>query len=113
MLFAPGPPIVAAPVHLVDQAPVQISTVVPGVVLVDFGRVAYGNLRLTPPATATNRLTIHFGEALTAGRINRKPPGTVRYATTQVTPDRATPIIAAPSADPRNTGQAARRPHVN
>jgi len=36
----------AAPVRLVDQAPVAVSIVAPGVVLVDFGRVAFGNVRL-------------------------------------------------------------------
>lgn len=36
----------SAPVHLVDEVPVEIRTVAPGVFLVDFGRVAFGNLRL-------------------------------------------------------------------
>ena len=41
----------AAPVHLVEQAPISVTTVAPGVILVDFGRVALGNVRLTPLAT--------------------------------------------------------------
>ena len=52
----------AAPVHLVDEAPVKISTAAPGIFLVDFGRVAFGNLRLTPPAGATQEIKIHLGE---------------------------------------------------
>jgi hypothetical protein len=36
----------AATVHLVEQEPVRIRDVAPGVILVDFERVAFGNLRL-------------------------------------------------------------------
>ena len=97
----------AAPVHLVDEAPVAITTVAPGVVLVDFGRVAFGNLRLTPPAGATATVTAHFGEALAAGRIHRKPPGTVRYAAATVTLAGAKSLVVAPAPDARNTRQVA------
>lgn len=96
-----------APVRLVDEAPVKITAVAPGVVLVDFGKVAYGNLRLIPPASASNAITLHFGEACSAGRINRKPPGSVRYAMTQVTLAGAKPLVAAPPVDARNTKQPA------
>ena len=95
----------AAPVHLVDENPVSITTVAPGVHLVDFGRVAFGNLRLTPPATAAGTATLHFGESFTAGRINRQPPGTVRYATATVPLTGAKTLIAAPAPDARNTRQ--------
>ncbi len=46
-LGLPGPAS-AAPVKLFEQAPVTIREVAPGVVLVDFGRVAFGNV--APPA---------------------------------------------------------------
>lgn len=107
LLLAGNSSLPAAPVHLVDQAPVKITTAAPGVLLVDFGRVAYGNLQLTPPANTTVNITVHFGEAFADGRVNRKPPGTVRYATTKLTLDGAKPIIAAPPRDGRNTGQPA------
>ncbi len=94
-----------APVHLVDEAPLTIKAVAPGTILVDFGRVSFGNLRVIPPAGATGTVTVHFGEAMTGGRINRKPPGTVRYATTTVTLAGAQPVVAAPVADKRNTRQ--------
>ena len=97
----------AAPVHLVDEAPVTIATVAPGVFLVDFGRVAYGNLRVTPPAAAREKVTFHFGEAYANGRINRKPPGTVRYATASVTLAGTKSVVVAPAADARNTRQVA------
>ena len=93
----------AAPVHLVDEAPVSIKRVSSDVILVDFGRVAFGNIQLTPPADSGHSVTIHFGEDLHDGRINRKPPGSVRYAKTQIKLKGFSPIPAAPLADERNT----------
>jgi alpha-L-rhamnosidase len=93
--------------RLVAETPVFLTNVAPGVTLVDFGRVAFGNLRLTPPASTTNRITVHFGEASAAGRINRKPPGTVRYYQTQVLLAGAKTVVAAPPPDGRNTTQPA------
>ena len=56
---ATNPPVVEVPkaldqpvTHLVEQAPIAISEVAPGVYLVDFGRVAFGNLSLRPMASA-------------------------------------------------------------
>jgi alpha-L-rhamnosidase len=94
---------VAAPVHRVDEAPVSITQVKPGVILIDFGRVSFGNLQLAPPANADHRVSVHFGEDLQNGRINRKPPGTVRYAMTELHLKGSGPIPAAPPADERNT----------
>ncbi len=95
----------AAPVHLVEEAPVKISSVAPGVVLVDFGRVAFGNLRFPSPPQSDKAVTIHFGEAFKNGRINRKPPGSVRYAFTRIDLSGEGPVVAAPAADARNTGK--------
>src|SRR5271154_2669075 len=72
----------AADVHLVEQPPAQITSVESNVFLVDFGRVAFANLQIIPPTNATGKITVHFGEALSDGRINRKPPGSVRYVRT-------------------------------
>lgn len=107
LIFAIAPGLQGAPVHLVAQAPEQISPVAPGVILVDFGRVAFGNLRLTPPAGFTGQVTVNFGEALAGGRINRKPPGSVRYARVEVTLSGGRPVVVAPPADKRNTAQPA------
>jgi len=95
--------VAAAPVKLTDQPPVLITNVAPGVTLIDFGRVAFGNLSLVPPAGASGKITVHFGEAATAGRVNRTPPGTVRYARAEAQLDGAKPVIVAPPADKRNT----------
>ena len=74
----------ASPTRLVDEPPVHITTPATGVIQIDFGRVAFGNLRLTPPPGSNHKIKVHFGKALVDGRINRKPPGTVRYAMTQL-----------------------------
>ncbi|MEY3894872.1 MAG: hypothetical protein RLZZ214_391 [Verrucomicrobiota bacterium] len=93
----------AAPVHLVDEAPLSIKRVDANTVLVDFGRASFGNIQLTPPANAADPVSVHFGEDLRNGRINREPPGSVRYAVTRVRLQGAEPVIAAPPADERNT----------
>lgn len=93
----------AAPVHLVDEPAVTITTPVPGTYLVDFGRVAFGNVQLTPPAGAAGKLTVHFGEAFANGRINRQPPGSVRYASASATLAGEHALVVAPAADKRNT----------
>ncbi len=93
----------SAPVQLFEQAPVSITNLAPGVILVDFGRVAFGNLRLIPPPNATGLITVHFGEAFSDGRINRKPPGSVRYAQVITNLAGSKPLIIAPPASLRNT----------
>jgi hypothetical protein len=92
-----------APVAQVDQAPERITQVAPGVVLVDFGRVAFGNLRLLPPAESRGKITVRLGECLTLGRINRNPPGSVRYAQVAAELSGAAPLLVAPEPDGLNT----------
>ncbi len=99
-------PVTSAPTHLVSQAPSQITEVAPGVFLVDFQRVAFGNVRLTAPTGVSATVTVHFGESLASGRVDRKPRGTVRDARAEVTLRGGQPVTAAPAADPRNTEQA-------
>ncbi|MDF7825456.1 family 78 glycoside hydrolase catalytic domain [Pontiellaceae bacterium B12227] len=95
----------AAPVKLFQEKPEQITEVEPGIYLVDFGRVAFGNAELFPTiGKAGGEVTVHFGEDLVDGRVNRKPPGTVRYSKATVNLDGDTFLfIAAPPADKRNT----------
>ncbi|MBX3744085.1 MAG: family 78 glycoside hydrolase catalytic domain [Verrucomicrobiae bacterium] len=90
-------------VHLVPQEPARITRLTTNLHLVDFERVAYGNLLLTPSDTRTHAVTLHFGEALADGRVLRTPPGSVRYARMAVTLEAGRPRIAAPPPDRRNT----------
>jgi hypothetical protein len=96
--------------HLIEQAPLEISKVAPGVFLVDFGRVAFGNLSLFPTASAgaateatNHEVTVRFGEALKNGRVDTQPPGSVRYAEVKVSLKDSGTTRVAPPADARNT----------
>ncbi len=93
------------PVSLTEQKPVSITKCPDGAYLVDFGKVAFANIQLSPPESTTEELTIHFGEAFDKNvrRINRKPPGTVRYNLAKIKLAGAKSIIVAPPADARNT----------
>ena len=94
----------AASTHLVEQAPVGISKIAPGIFLVDFGRVAFGNLSLIAANVAPSKtITVRFGEALKDGRVDEHPPGSVRYAEVKVVPKGAETVIVAPPVDERNT----------
>src|SRR5215472_12629107 len=88
----------AAPVQLVEQLPIDVVVASPGLSLTDFGRVAFGNLELRPPPEASGKINIHFGEALAAGRIDRHPPGSVRYAAVEVSLAGTNTIVVAPPA---------------
>jgi len=96
--------------HLVEQTPIKISEVARGVFLVDFGRVAFGNLSLSPAASAgdangspQNEVTVRFGEALKNGRVDAQPPGSVRFAAVKVRLNGSAATRGAPPADARNT----------
>jgi len=103
-LCAPGA-VYAASTRLVDEKPVSITKDPSGVIIVDFGRVAFGNIRLMPPEgmKGSVTVTVHFGEAFKDGRIDRHPPGTVRYSKAVVELNGSRPVTAAPPADSRNT----------
>jgi hypothetical protein len=94
---------IAAPTHLVDEAPVSIKRIDSNVILVDFGRVAFGNIQLIPPANSDHTLTVHFGEDIKNGRVNRQPAGTVRYAEAESHINGTGKVTVAPPADGRNT----------
>lgn len=102
-LFALSLVALSAPVHLVDEAPASIKRIDDKTILVDFGRVAFGNIHLTPPGGAEAKVTVHFGEDFKNGRVNRKPPGTVRYAAATAELKGSAPVRIAPAADKRNT----------
>jgi len=103
-LFAPVP-LFAAPVELVEQAPVSVIQIGERAWLVDFGKVAFGNLALmVPESCAQEAIVMHFGEAVTAeGRVNREPPGTVRYARVEVAAGVRGRVVVEPLPDARNT----------
>jgi alpha-L-rhamnosidase len=99
------PAAIAAPVHLVDEAPVSVRRIDERIILVDFGRVSFGNIHLKDADGENQTLTAHFGEDLTDGRVNRKPPGTVRYASAAAEIRNGATVRVAPAPDARNTSK--------
>ena len=74
-------------------------------VMFDFGKDAFASLELFYDAPADSSLTVHFGEKLEDGRIDRSPGGTIRYAKSEfpVTPGRRKYSVKL-VPDKRNTG---------
>lgn len=91
-----------APVKLVEQAPVSAVKLSDGTYLLDFGRVAFGNLLLSPDSGSKAEITVRFGESMRDGRVDRNPPGSVRYSEVHTRLDGARQIVAPPP-DVRNT----------
>lgn len=94
-------------VSLEEQAPVSVKKVNDEIVLVDFGKVAFGNIAIRVPELGSAEGQVHFGEKLKDGRIDRKPPGTVRYGVTpfrEATGGKGKWIVPTP-VDQRNTEQ--------
>jgi hypothetical protein len=92
----------AASVKISEQEPVSVSKLPNGDYLLDFGRVAFGNLLLKPTPTTKGDVTVRFGEAMRDGRVDRTPPGTVRFSEAKVILDGHQAMVA-PRANPRNT----------
>jgi hypothetical protein len=97
------PSLAAAPVELVDQSVAGHQRLDDGTILLDFGKVAFGNLEVKAPESLSGDLKFHFGEASKAGRIDRKPPGTVRYARAEASLKGGQTQVIAPPPNERNT----------
>jgi hypothetical protein len=80
-----------------------VQQIAPGTYLIDFGKVAFGNIEVQPSSADQPQITVHFGEAFSNGRINRTPPGTVRYAKTSTILGSGKATVIAPNPDRRNT----------
>lgn len=70
-------------VSLVEQEPVSITRIDDKVTLIDFGKAAFGNI-VMPVPDGKGMASVHFGESLKNGRIDREPGGTVRYGMTPI-----------------------------
>ncbi|MDR1880096.1 MAG: family 78 glycoside hydrolase catalytic domain [Tannerellaceae bacterium] len=69
------------PLQVSDEYPVSIRSLGDGRSFVDFGKDAFGRLKLTlSSANDTDTVTVHLGEAAKEGRIDPAPGGTIRYA---------------------------------
>jgi hypothetical protein len=69
------------PLQVSDEHPVNIRSLGEGGSFADFGKDAFGRLKLTLSSTReTDTVTVHLGESIKEGRIDRTPGGTIRYA---------------------------------
>ena len=74
------------------------------VIFLDFGKDAFGQLSLAFDAVAPGTLKVHLGEALENGRLDRTPPGTVRYACYDIPVEQGLHVYDIKfRPDPRNT----------
>lgn len=91
----------AAPTKIVVEEAQSVRKLDDGTILVDFGRVSFGNIHILSPGE-NQSITVHFGEAQKDQRINRNPGGTIRYikTTAELKGDKT---LVAPPADKRNT----------
>ena len=68
------------PLVKTDQWPSKVGKLPDGTTFVDFGKAAFGQLRLTLNGGNTGRkVVLHLGERLKDGRVDREPFGTCRY----------------------------------
>ena len=75
------------PLVKTDEHPIQVKKLPDGNVFADFGRAAFGQLRLNLRGASGNKVTVvlHLGERLKDGRVDRKPFGTCRYRRIELT----------------------------
>ena len=97
------------PLQKQDVYPVTIKALSDSHQFIDFGKAAFGTIRLTLLGkNESDTVTIHLGEAQKDGRINRTPGGTIRYSAHKLVLKSGwnTYTIAIPP-DKRNTGPQA------
>ena len=92
-----------------DISPVAIKSISNSAWFVDFGKAAFGTIRLTLQGkTESDTVLVHLGEAQKDGRINRIPGGTIRYSVHKLALKKGwNTYTIAISPDKRNTGPQA------
>ena len=69
------------PLQQQDFYPATIKSISASLSFIDFGKAAFGRLRLTLLGkSGSDTVIVHLGEAQKDGRINRTPGGTIRYS---------------------------------
>ena len=68
------------PLQVTDEYPSKIQRCSTKLIFIDFGKAAFGRLRITLSSPNVDTVVIHLGEAVKDGRIDRNPGGTIRYA---------------------------------
>lgn len=97
------------PLERFEVAPVEVADLGGGHFFIDFGRAAFGTLRLTLTSPDEHAIEVHLGEARGEGKsVPRTPAGTIRYRQIALTlkPGTHTYTVTIPP-DQRNTGPRA------
>jgi len=68
------------PLQVSDEYPVKIDKIEGKTTFIDFGKAAFGRLRITLSSPKSDTVIVHLGEYAKDGRIDRKPSGTIRYS---------------------------------
>jgi hypothetical protein len=68
------------PLQITDEYPVRIRPSADGRTFIDFGKAAFGRLRITLSSPEADTVLIHLGEHAKNDRIDRNPGGTIRYS---------------------------------
>ena len=85
-------------------APATVETRIPGRMLVDFGKMAFGFLELVPPPGARGPYEVRLGELIKPdGSVNMKPGATIRAAKVTGTIEKDGVVRVPLVADRRNT----------
>ncbi|WP_157624670.1 family 78 glycoside hydrolase catalytic domain, partial [Sunxiuqinia dokdonensis] len=96
------------PLQKQDDYPTAIQSISENLAFIDFGKAAFGRLRLTLDGKEGETITLRLGEVAKGNRIDQNPGGSRRYAEYQLDlkNGRNTYIIAI-APDQRNTGPRA------
>lgn len=97
------------PLQKQDVYPVSIKPLSGSHSFIDFGKAAFGRIRLTLQGkTESDTVLVHLGEAQKDGKINRTPGGTIRYSVYKLALKKGwNTYEIAIHPDKRNTGQQA------
>ncbi len=97
------------PVQKQDQYPVSVKKISESLSFIDFGKDAFGRLRLQlQGASNSDTVLIRLGEAMKEGRVDQNPGGTIRYSHYKLALKRGwNTYILVISPDKRNTGPQA------
>jgi hypothetical protein len=69
------------PLQISDEYPVEIKPLDEGHTLIDFGKDAWGQLKLSLFSDKENdTITVHLGEHIQDGLVDRDPDGSIRYS---------------------------------
>ena len=98
------------PLQKTDEAPRSVINVSNQISFVDFGRAAFGRLRLTVDSSADTSLTIRLGEVAAGNRVNQNPGGSRRFKELVLPVEKGskTYLLTIPP-DKRNTERSAIR----